>query len=200
MIASRRLRNDQNISENDQNIDFSLTIFGVRVIFVFILSFQKLDEIKFESTLVHANFKRQLQIPLQSPYDVNVKYSLDASIIGSFCSLDFIRTSSTTTSQFQDCWKLKSKRILPQNDDIQNTSTRHTEMHRPAHTCGGGSGLPVLHIDWSTVQSKEFAAKTVIFFLFCCCFRSKLFSMECVQMTPLHFEIFRCNNIKPFYI
>lgn len=35
-------------------------------------------------------------------------------------------------------------------------------MHRVAVTRGRGNRLPVLHIDWTTIQFKEFAEKTVI--------------------------------------
>lgn len=58
--------------------------------------------------------------------------------------------------------QLKSKRIPPQNYDIEIASTRNTEMHRVVVTRGCGNRLPVLHIDWTTIQFKEFAEKTVI--------------------------------------
>lgn len=36
-------------------------------------------------------------------------------------------------------------------------------MHWTTVTCSRGDSVLVLYIDWSTIQSKEFAQKTVIF-------------------------------------
>lgn len=48
------------------------------------------------------------------------------------------------------------------SNDIENTSSRYTKMHRTAVTCGCGDLVLILHIDWSTIQSTEFTKTTVI--------------------------------------
>lgn len=81
---------------------------------------------------------------------------LRAPLTSSFYSFDCIgATVDRPTSR--SFFELKLKRIPAQDYDIQNTAARDTKMHWSAVTCGCGDSLLVLHIDWPTIQSKEFA-------------------------------------------
>lgn len=58
-------------------------------------------------------------------------------------------------------------------------------MHRTIVTCSRGDSVLVLYIDWSTIQSKEFAQKTVIFCFF---FRDVLYSFLWFATSNFHWN------------
>lgn len=82
---------------------------------------------------------------------------LEALLTSSFYSFDFIGGATVDRPASRSFVELKLKRIPAQDYDIQNSAARDTKMHWSAVTCGCGDSLPVLHIDWPTIQSKEFA-------------------------------------------
>lgn len=77
-------------------------------------------------------------------------------------------------------------------------------MHWTFVACGCGDSLPVLHIDWTTIQSKEYTEKTVILrfttheFYVHSNICNKLFmfqiGMQFLKLLSLIFRIIRVHN------